>query len=219
MGKKYIIKESQERLMFQLIEAELGPEESVLIARKNPFADEKYVNARKLYSSSMRDGELFFTFNNNKLEEYFDSKLESTLNGKTIRITFEDGTDTVVKFVFVPNTSNGVLIKGSKNSLSSKNLGTQALEEFAVKVEIPGNTWKQNPNKPIIFFNSSKGGFYEITGEKYRGGKGSAMFAAEPITLPDKTKINNAIFAFSSWNKIPDEFFEVRKVKKQKTDF
>lgn len=212
MGKKYIITESQERILTRLVERELGPEESVLVTKKNPFSDEKYVSARRVYSSNLKEGELFFTINK-ELKDYFYNKLKTILDGKTMRVTSQDGKDYVVKFIFDDRFPWDATIKGSKFSTSSKNLGSQALEDFAVRIDTTDTTWKQNTSKPVISFNSSKGGFYEITGEKY------SKIRTELITVPDKTKINNAIFAFTNWNKIPDQFFEIRKVKRTNTDF
>ncbi len=89
MGKKYIITESQEKLMLQLVEAELGPEESVLVAKKNPYKYEEFKDARRRYLPSLKDGERFFEFDKELNEEFGENKIvdfyKTLLLNKTVR--------------------------------------------------------------------------------------------------------------------------------------
>ena len=86
MGKKYIITESQERILTRLVERELGPEESVLVTNKNPFKYEEFKDARRVYSPELKDGDRFYKFDDSGYNRNNDDKLKEKIDDKTIRI-------------------------------------------------------------------------------------------------------------------------------------
>ena len=112
MGKKYIITENQERLMFQLIEAELGPEESVLVAKKNPFKYEEFKDARRVYDASLKNGDRFYQhfhwdYNSSVFYKLGD-EIKKALQDKTIRIG-----DDIRKIIVLASTEDiKILING-----------------------------------------------------------------------------------------------------------
>ena len=92
MGKKYIITENQEKIIRRLVERELGPEESILVTKKNPFNYDELEDARFTYNSSLQDGDLFYVYDKKKACQLINTQNLNTIKkvfpsivGKTIR--------------------------------------------------------------------------------------------------------------------------------------
>ena len=198
MGKKIIITESQIESLKVLLEREMGIEESVLIAKKNPFKYEEFKNARRVYDSSMNDGDRFYTHD---FEVYSQSifkkilvELETSLNNKTIRFNDEIYSIKVRGFYY--------------DTLPSNNL---------VWIEINFEWGISGPKITIEYIGNGQFGF-EITG-KYLTKTELEKFKEK--LKPISQTINSVIEKnkFEPTEKRGDEFFEIREIKRENTDF
>jgi hypothetical protein len=72
MGK-LIISETERKNILSLYESTNTtppPSESILIANKNPFKYSEYESARQIYSSNLKDGQMFYEYNRDINDEY-----------------------------------------------------------------------------------------------------------------------------------------------------
>jgi hypothetical protein len=229
MGKKYIITENQERVLSRLVERELGPEESVLVANKNPFKSEAFKNVRDGYYSSLKDGDLFYEIKEDLkpfCEKLYEENLEivkkiiPNLEGKTIRIS----ADVIYKIIKV----NAIL--GTEGNILFKVLVKIDDSEFA---EYTGEL-ASRLDRPYSF----SGSFDEITFSEVKFDKRNMVIITEfdesYFTLPLEKANGGPIKFFRTdfcssnllqngvtfgIEEVPDEYFEIRKVQRQKTDF
>ena len=209
MGKKYIITESQEKILSRLIERVLGPEESVFVANKNPFKEEEYRGARQLYSEYLSTGDLYYILdtegackfiNNKNLETV--KKVIPSIEGKTIR--YDDKIYTIGK--------------------TNTNIGMGSDANIIVQVELK---------------DSSSGVFRTFSGflsTKYRGDTEPSFdilgvrIEKEFVIIPLRKAYGSDISVLSNnfcssgypqtigLENVPDEFFEIRKIERIKTD-
>jgi hypothetical protein len=199
--------------LYGLLTESAPPEENVLVANKNPFKYEEYKNARKFYNSNLKDGDLFFKIKGesgwkNGMTDYLSSKIKQNFDGKTIRWN-----DNIGKLRFEEN--NNIFVK------SEGETGTQSILGFYINLQ------DENGRRigEIVF--NPRDGFKELKRsrvdyEKYnKNPSGSLPLKDEFITISiqNNDSMKTLVFSFSNWNVLPDEFFEIRKIQRQKTDF
>ena len=205
MGK-LIISETERKNILSLYESTNivpPPSESVFVANKNPFKYPEYEMARREYSGNLKDGDMFYiqkVFNNtNKIKE-FNEKFVKSLYNKTARVG-----DVIYTFL-------------NPSIIESTNLGRRGSGEYIGEIKVKKNnnspslyriTKEFNPttNKLIIIFDFKAGGNiidrlnFQSISDLYNEG-------FEKI-IPNKIIIED----------IPDEYFEIRKIKRQQTNF
>jgi hypothetical protein len=202
--------------LYGLLTESAPPEESVLVANKNPFKYEEYKNARKFYSSNLKDGDLFFITKGTSgwkdgLTDYLSSKIKENFDNKTIRYKRLDDLSTdhigVLRSEYFDTTGNRSKLV---LSLKEENPGTQCINFFTLQL-------RDQSGKTIIgdiFFDSKEGFKYVSYYSQYQ--KKDITFKVE---VQSNDSIKTKVYSFSNWNTIPDEFFEIRKIQRQKTDF
>jgi len=161
------------------------PDESVLVAKKNPFKDVKFKDFIRGYSPKLKDGELFTIFQPNK--DKILSDINSKIYDKTIRLLSDIKTDKIVKIPKFTMISFDDLYdynyQFNQNSISSLSSGQIHGDKIYVNS-------RYTPNR--YFYNND---YYD---------------------LPE-----NLLKLFNDyiWHKLPDEYFEIRKIQREKTDF
>ena len=213
MGKKYIITESQERVLSRLVERELGPEESILVAKKNPFKYEEFKDARRRYVPSLKDGERFFLYDREVNKKFGENKIsdfyKNLLLNKTVRGN-DDRTYTIkdIKVLYYPNDL-----------------------EYAY----PSN---QNPPKYYfhVFLNFDETGNlgacvsvgFDKKSDNCKFAKLTGSLASLQTKEPyeEQIYVSDKLLNFFDENSpkfsrgdYPDEGFEIRRIQKQNTDF
>jgi len=199
MGQRIIISESEINHIRKLYETAPPPSESVLVANKNPFKYTEYVLAKRFYDKTLKDGDLFFTYGP-EFNTYIKDEINSSFIGKTIRFNF--------------NNTDNILTMEKLNYFSLKKLdgkvGTQCLSDVSFYSTLNDDrvykrqvTFKYNsPNKFSV-------DYYPYT----VGSKNSV------VKLVNEQSFLNTLFNITSWTKIPDEYFQIRKIQRQQTDF
>jgi hypothetical protein len=98
MGQKLIITEEEKnriKLLYEVV-TKLPPDESILVANKNPYKYPEYESARRVYSSKLVNGDLFYELNipyvNKFVIDYYtklikndslhESSCKATINGQ-----------------------------------------------------------------------------------------------------------------------------------------
>jgi hypothetical protein len=185
------------------------PSESVFVANKNPFKYPEYESARREYKSNLQNGDMFYV--DNGYRDYYSKKndefwyneisnLSNKLKGKTIKFYDEIYEITGVKRKF--NMFSTV------EDMDDKLIG----EITIILKNIENNNYS---NITFLSRNLSDINHSDIlkikSGEKY---------------LPSILNLQKFIYEELNpkdfnlpYESIPDEYFEIRKIQRQKTDF
>jgi hypothetical protein len=189
------------------------PEESIFVANKNPFRDRQYINARRVYSPQLNDGDLFYNINVKCIREdtTFVRLYESFVN-KSIRITeldvivkissalggirYQSFDDTLLKNGYISFTYNihrkyysvVFILEGGHNRL-------MCIRGSDIKSCVMGHSSLLQVNKEY------DGEIYDVL-----------------VNISEKMK-DTYLYYFSDLSRIPDECFEIRQVKRLTTDF
>ena len=201
MGK-LIISETEKKNILSLYEktnVAPPPSESVLVVNKNPFKYNEYINARKFYGSSLKDGELFFK-KTDGFNKYIQEELSKKIEGKTLRGMWNNR-DVVIQInrLFVFTKDDGVVGTQCVHSMQFNGL-IDSSEQDSINYFI-------NPGSEITFEQTI---FNGIT---------LRSLGDATIKLVNPQSFKSVIFSVSNWNLIPDEYFEIRKIQRQTTDF
>ena len=202
MGQKLIITE-EERRNIQLMYESTPPDESVLVTNKNPFTNNEYSSAIRFYSGDMKDGDLFFK-TTDTLVSYLKSEINKAFEGKSVKIVcswYEKNTNKLETV-----TDNTLIFPKCELSIKKEmwegDLGTTPLKSLR---------WQVSPTLP-----NDKSIYIE--------GEGIIWDSVFEITyrkciFGDPTKVTSTVKSITDWSKIPDQYFEIRKIQRSKTDF
>jgi hypothetical protein len=209
MGKRLLITEEEKNRIKSLYETTTPPpSESVLVANKNPFGylAENIVKDKTIseYKGNLKDGDLFFVIDEPKIKKWAIDIINKNLKDKTIRLYDNNKEDKVITIPeFVKIGLNTYMLYAPKDKMNYC------------------YTYAEISSHGDVISLSSNG---EI--KTYRVGRRS--FPDEHITteanlyktdITTTNSIGNMMKPILTWKMVPDEFFEIRKVEKQKTDF
>ena len=198
MGKRIIISESEKKNILSLYEATNvtpPPSESVLVVKgKNPFKYPQYESARREYSNNLKDGDMFYTYNDlNYYWDSFGSMIKNQLLNKTIRISEADvifKISDVLRVNNYPKTTIELTMSMSENSVL-------------------------NPRLIITKYDAS----FRSSYDKYIPYlKKMIEYAQTLISEYDNfyiEKVENK----TDLSTVPDEYFNIHKIQRQQTDF
>jgi|LauGreDrversion4_2_1035121.scaffolds.fasta_scaffold402451_2 hypothetical protein len=211
MGK-LIISETERKNILSLYEETNitpPPSESILVANKNPFKYPEYESARRIYSSDLKDGELFYMINERGFRSYLITKLDEKLkllNNKTIRINdkiygfrvLTPNVDVIYKWPFM---SRVYLEFGLYDSENIDNLFYKVYIDWSEhsKYYYVSHKWKAS-NLSDSFKNPETGNLPSTTQD---------IFLKQIQNEADNLDMND----------FPDNIFEIRKIQRQQTDF
>jgi hypothetical protein len=190
MGQRIIISESDRKHIKKLYESAPPPSESILVANKNPFKYDEYIDARRRYTKDLKDGDMFYQLNVNtyyRIQRKFETNFMNDLMGKTIRNTSRDLIYEFINFKFDYETFVTVRIDGER-------------EPSKVKFRFI----YQNSEPSKIQFKES------LLSDEFDFPQLNDMFIK---------KYNEIVKPQLQLNNIPDEYFEIRQIKRQQTDF
>jgi hypothetical protein len=211
MGQKLIITEEEKNRIKLLYEVATPPSESVLVANKNPFKNDEYINARRLYDSKLKDGDLFYNYNRDINDEYIKNYLIN---------------------YYKPLFMNKTVRSDDDNTFTIKDVSVWAHSYF--DLEHP-NYNTGNLFKLYLIFNDEKGSCINVnpvSGEitncpptpDIPGLEKSGMLIKNPFK--NQITANDKVFKFIKSNlpkfqksEYPDEGFEIRKISRSNTDF
>lgn len=206
MGKRIIISESEKKNILSLYETTTvapPPSESVLVVTLNPFKYPKFESARREYSSDLKDGDMFYIqtgFNKFKMELEFNKNFRIGLYNKTAKIN--DDIYTFLKSSITESTNFG---GGGGNNVGwidvKKNDGSPLLYKITAKFD-------NSSNKYNVLFSKN-------TSSNYDNNSFSVQSISDLYTKGFKENITDK----SKVEDMPDEYFEIRKVQRQQTDF
>jgi len=187
------------------------PDESVLIAKKNPFKYDEYKEARQLYSNKLKDGDLFFKIND--IDEFVNysfthnkkiaNEFVKELVGKTIRLNYKNGEDKIFEIIDIECTNGdfdglslyfNLKMKNEQGDIISDGLSFRYSFGFIAQFE----NQKTTSDKIANFLESLVDKMIKTTGIR---------------------RHTNAFLPNSNLDLVPDEYFEIREIKREKTDF
>jgi hypothetical protein len=218
MGKKIIITESQIETLKVLLEREMGIEESVIVANKNPFRHEEFKDARREYNSSLKNGERFYVLDKSYIknidEEISQIKKDflSNLKGKSLRYSLSDFEGTTYYEYMVGNLfSRG---KDKFKNMICRLRFNDEINRVNFECRLDDNTDYTFENSLTSFKND--GIFWDVV-----PGFGTSYLSFNGVNNLYKTQIANTIRDLEQKQVIqiiPDEFFEIREIKRENTD-
>jgi hypothetical protein len=193
MGK-FIISENERKHILSLYESNMipPPSESVLIANKNPFKYPEYESARRTYSSDLKDGDMFYiTIKKHNYERKIEIEFyDDFVKGLYNKTARYD--DNIYRFLS-PNTDTPYSIGIQVNDGNINDYSLGVYEQWSV-TNISFNIITKGFGQPSSISIPS---ITELFNKQY-----------QQIVTP-KLQIEN----------IPDEYFEIRKIKREQTDF
>jgi hypothetical protein len=200
---------SRIKSLYGLLTESAPPNESVLVANKNPFKYSEYESAQRIYESSLNDGDMFFTINPT-IKEYLKSIFLPTYKsfiGKTIRIVNKDQILKVDGYTYPMDIS---LSSGYSTKV------TPFSDLYILFKYMINGTLYPASYKP----SSDRIGLPEIGGF----GNNSPFTKSDPEISNFLLQVGESIKSvymdrLSNIQEIPDEYFEIRKIERQKTDF
>jgi hypothetical protein len=166
------------------------PDESVLVAKKNPFKNGEYNIAARKYSPNMRDGELFTILKPN--DKKILDEINSRISGKKVRLKTHDKDTIFTLPKYEKITFNSLYDKyedwmGGINSIKLISGKIQTYSTIESNIYL-GDSYLRN--KITDGWNT-----YEIPHELEK------------------------IFDEYEFKNLPDEYFEIRKIQRENTDF
>lgn len=202
---KLILSEQEKNRIQSLYEiSSPPPSESVLIANKNPFKNDEYKDARRVYSPSLENGDMFHKINVDEVKEYnrkhtteFIKSLKPLIDGKTLK------SNDIIWEIFMDD--NGIITLTDKDSVETQKVkwdiigSTFIFREYSNENNILGS-FKINDSVKDLMTK-----FMPYSIETY---KNTSNGLIEPNKVPE-----------TILRDIPDEFFEIRKIERVKTDF
>ena len=220
MSKKLIITEEEKKRIKSLYEATiLPPSESVLVANKNPFKYPEYASSRKLYSPELKNGDTFYVLikQNNIVSPYNEiiNNLIELYQEKTIRYN-----DKILK------------VSMDLNEYSTNSLDEDYFPYIAPIISgyIGGNmeynvSYRVKPNNYEISLNFPTRSWDSKT-QQFRD---DSYYSTPSSQIESSTKPEDKFFvSFKNdllknlqplkLENLPDEYFEIRKIERQKTD-
>lgn len=209
MGR-LIISETERKNILSLYEAtnvSPPPSESIVVANKNPFKYPEFESARHLYSSNLKDGDLFFLINQREFRGYLNNKLDEKLkllNNKTIRIddkiygfmVLTPNVDLIYKWPFINSVYINFALFDSEN-----------IDNLFYKVYF---VWSESNKNYYVSYTLKLSDFSDIgTGTNTLPSATQNIFLTEIKNFTDELNMND----------FPDNIFEIRKIERQKTDY
>jgi len=224
MSKKLIITEEEKNRIKLLYEVATPPSESVLIATKNPFKDNEYVTARRIYSPKLQNGDLFFEIKNptgyKKFAGQHNSKMiQDFVNNNLIGKTFRSDNDDAYRIDSLTMNENDMVSDYDSKFYESLITNTTTNESVKGKMTILGYLENNSVKSTIRFHMGVKqsNGLYHIEPSKL-----NQVYKQYVIDNGLQKTIDGFYVPSTDWlsiNKIPDEYFEIRKIERQKTDY
>jgi len=206
MGQRILISEEDKKHIKKLYEAETAPppDESVLVAKKNPFKYPEYESARRVYSADLKDGDLFYkNVNNYPLTDFLDEfNLEflKNLKDKTVRHN-----DKIYTIIGLANINEEVTFLGKGHEI-----GTVVIKKSDSPEMIPYSVflkWDYQYRNVNLFFEAV---------ENYYG---YDNFSSSLINdLYEKKYREDFVEKHKEQNR-DDKYFEIRKIQRRQTDF
>ena len=229
MSKRLIILESEKKEILSLYEQSSSlykndlfaeaKRESFLIVKKNPYKNNEYVNARQYYSKNLKDGDLFYIlgllpeeYNKESNIKKVTDEFGKSLTGKTIRIPSDNTVFTVDEFIPSEKVTDITKFKSNFGNVTSGNykeyhIGTLKSNNNKYGLELDLVETPTNTNTSKIKLKLEDGVVSEEIPKlsKYF----TDNFLNKLLSEVSKVELKN----------IPDEYFEIRKVLRRKSDF
>jgi hypothetical protein len=212
MGRFIITEEEKNRIKL-LYEVALPPSESVLVANKNPFKYDEYKLARTVYTPQLKDGDMFYQIIKKddivtSYKEVIDNLIK-IYSEKTLRYFDEIVNVSMDINQYTVNRLDEEYFPYISPLISGYIGGNQ---EYDVSYRIKPN----NYDVSLTFYS------YDFDGKTKRSRYSQpTTTSTDPV---DKFFISFKNDLLKNLQKIkpenlPDEYFEIRKVQKVKTDF
>jgi len=216
MGQRIIISESERSYIRKLYESESAPppDEYVVVAIKNPFKDDEYVSARRGYSSYLKDGDLFTALtyksvNGLDARNFILNILKEKLSGKSVRIS-----DKILVFGRQIEISNIRVSPFEKVLTSNSFIEDVTLKSYEFQSIFDPYNYEVNFDllDNEFWYRERKWSY----GTTYTIG---GMVRKKPTGWSEKLITTFKDFSSKIITELPDEYFEIREIRRRQTDF
>jgi hypothetical protein len=185
---------SRIKSLYGLLAESVSPDESVFIANENPFKeDTQYSRCRRHYDGYLKDGDCYTIYKPNKDELL--NKTKSKFENKKIRLSNHDT----------------IVTTYSVNHINVIDFGTYNPKEDCTVKEIFFKLPSDKSNFVSSISNRISSDFSIVVSVGATSSSGNWISGRVDSLSPlfDEFKFKN----------LPDEYFEIRRIVRQKTDF
>ena len=191
------------------------PDESVLVAKKNPFKDKKFKDAWQTYKSKMVDGDLFYVVDKTAIPKLVEEFYNNNFKGKTFRagsyneddiFKFNDFGEIDMIDYYHPEQLIFKNLKTKEEDMKTKNgYDFHGYYIFSAPSYLPKLEFKINDN------------YIGFMGKRQENQPYFSFYKLIPENQINK--FENMFKENLSVKNLPDEIFEIRKIQREKTDF
>ena len=183
--------------MYGLLTEDAPPSESVLVANKNPFKNLEYKTAQRFYNPNLKENEMFFTIDTNRVSEFLQNKVDQNFEGKSIRLfcVTKEKIGGITETDYLHTLPESFVMVSDKQPLEL-NVAWQVKNEY-------------------IFYDKDTG----IISIHYKNKIMDYTTGETKCETKSDGKMKSLLDPILNLQNIPDEFFEIRKIQRQKTDF
>ena len=221
MSKRLLITE-EEKNRIKLLYESAPPSESVLVSKTNPFSDsaKDILQGKEIgvgYNNNLKEGDLFFTFDEGKIKSWVLDTINNSISGKTVRVYNEDKTQddivTIPKFIVAHLSLNsyGFNVPGLKQLKAPTNK-----DESSFKGVV--NTGQYSTNQ-IILDEDCVLKVVSISQKPWPKEHIDDVNVKFKTDEQTSRKLGVIVWPITRLKFIPNDCFEIRKVQKQTTDF
>jgi hypothetical protein len=215
MSKRLLITEEEKNRIKSLYETTTPPpSESVLVKKQNPLSKEGYKEfyGKPIpeYNANLKDGDIFVVYDEIKIKEWGLKLINNNLKGKSIRLVCENGgcgdeedqLITIPEFIIMYlNTSVFQNPEFRANLIFNSIDDSGPYREAKISLYYDGK---------IRTYSEHKSSRYPYTKKHYN----------KHVSDSSATnKIKDILYPLLNWEVVPNEFFEIRKIERLKTDF
>jgi hypothetical protein len=201
------------------------PDESILVANKNPYKYSEYESARRLYNKNLVDGDMFYIIKRLDGEYGYFGNLSGLYNkisldvckdilGKNVRLFEEDKILSIGNDVII-GSDDRIRVLGFELKNTDKWLWV--FEDKKCSIDEPRTHGGRLGIPTNLRTNTISRGW------GYTGIKVPEKFTSVIVNkIVEIKKITNNLSMDKSESRIvniPDEYFEIRKIQREKTDF
>jgi hypothetical protein len=216
MSKKLIISEIEKKEILSLYETvkkvlsiSPPPSESEFVVRKNPWKNDEYLSARRFYNPSLKNDDLFCVVvgDDNLLYNILLENIKKNLNGKTIKendIFYTFGKDISIERI-------------NFRDIKTLQPNDSLIESITIKVpkNFRGNVIWETDNLTLDLIKNT----FSYWSKDIHTGKYDYTDYTSSGWMKNITDFVNNQTNSTTLKSLPDDFFEIRKIQRQKTDF
>jgi hypothetical protein len=220
MSNRLVITEEEKQTIKRLYESAPPPDESVLVTKKNPYKHSEYKSACRLYSKDLVDGDMFYSIPRNDEYGYYGN-----LTGVYKKMVRNICKDLFGKKIRLPKKDE-ILVIGDETSVTRDEFtafgfktGNESRYESWLWVFEDKRATMDDSSGNNLRTNMTYSGSFDSRNEVEVPEGFMNLVVSKILEIKKQTNDFEMDKSESTIVNIPDEYFEIRKIVRTKTDF